>query len=67
MNTSSTKCKLAIMKIFRNKTAVVTGAASGMGRAMALRFGQAGMNVVVADVNDDAMAAVVAELDALTG
>jgi NAD(P)-dependent dehydrogenase (short-subunit alcohol dehydrogenase family) len=32
------------------KTAVVTGAGSGMGRAFAVRFAQAGMNVVLADV-----------------
>lgn len=52
------------MESLTGKTAVVTGGASGMGRAMALRFGQAGMNVVVADVNDDAMSAVVGELEA---
>ncbi|MDY7102872.1 MAG: SDR family NAD(P)-dependent oxidoreductase [Actinomycetota bacterium] len=34
----------------RGKTAVVTGAASGIGRAMAMRFGREGMNVVLADV-----------------
>jgi NAD(P)-dependent dehydrogenase (short-subunit alcohol dehydrogenase family) len=32
------------------KTAVITGAASGMGRAFAERFADAGMNVVLADV-----------------
>ncbi len=34
-----------------------------MGRAMALRFAQAGMNVVVADVNDEAAATVVTEVE----
>jgi len=47
------------------KTAVVTGGASGMGRAMALRFARAGMNVVVADVNDEAMTDVANEIAAL--
>ena len=44
------------------KTAVVTGAGSGMGRAFAERFARAGMNVVLADVEqprlDEAVAAI---------
>jgi NAD(P)-dependent dehydrogenase (short-subunit alcohol dehydrogenase family) len=40
------------MKDFANKVAVVTGAASGIGLAMAERFGRAGMNVVLADVDE---------------
>jgi NAD(P)-dependent dehydrogenase (short-subunit alcohol dehydrogenase family) len=50
------------MQQIEGKTVVVTGAASGMGRAMAARFGRAGMNVVAADVEqpalDDAVAAL---------
>ena len=38
------------MEEFEGKTAVVTGAASGMGRAMARRFADAKMRVVLADV-----------------
>jgi len=38
------------MKDLAGKTAVVTGAGSGMGRAFAERFADAGMNVVLADV-----------------
>jgi NAD(P)-dependent dehydrogenase (short-subunit alcohol dehydrogenase family) len=34
------------------KTAVITGAASGMGRAFAEKFAAAGMNVVLADVEE---------------
>jgi len=50
------------MQEFTGKVAVVTGAASGIGRALALRFGRAGMKVVLADVErqalDDAARAV---------
>ena len=35
------------------KTAVVTGAASGLGRAIALRYAEEGANVVVSDVRVD--------------
>ena len=44
------------MKEFRNKVAVVTGAASGMGKAMAERFAAEGMNVVLADVEQESLA-----------
>src|SRR4026207_2068919 len=43
------------MHDLRGKVAVVTGAGSGIGRALADRFGQEGMNVVLADVEDDAL------------
>jgi NAD(P)-dependent dehydrogenase (short-subunit alcohol dehydrogenase family) len=50
------------MKNLTGRTAVVTGAGSGMGRAFAERFAGAGMNVVLADVEeprlDDAVAAI---------
>jgi len=38
------------MKEFKDRTAVVTGAASGIGRAMAASFLDVGMNVVLADI-----------------
>jgi NAD(P)-dependent dehydrogenase (short-subunit alcohol dehydrogenase family) len=44
------------------KTAVVTGGASGIGRAMGERFAQEGMRVVLADVVLDSLDATVAEL-----
>lgn len=45
--------------------AVVTGGASGIGRACAVAFARRGADVVVADVNQSRAAEVVAELQAL--
>ncbi|ARS89868.1 SDR family NAD(P)-dependent oxidoreductase [Natrarchaeobaculum aegyptiacum] len=42
---------------------VVTGAASGMGRSMALEFAGEGASVVVVDVDDDGIERVVAKID----
>ena len=36
---------------FNKKTALVTGAAVGIGRATAIKFAQNGANVVLADIN----------------
>ena len=41
------------MKEFKDRTAVVTGAASGIGRAMAAGFLDVGMNVVLADIEEE--------------
>jgi NAD(P)-dependent dehydrogenase (short-subunit alcohol dehydrogenase family) len=46
----------------QGKTAVITGAGSGMGRAMALLFGKEGARIVAADWHQDTLDAVVAEL-----
>lgn len=43
------------MKQFKDRVAVVTGGASGLGRAMALRFAREGMKIVLADVQADAL------------
>jgi NAD(P)-dependent dehydrogenase (short-subunit alcohol dehydrogenase family) len=43
------------MKEIQGKVAVVTGAASGIGRAMARTFGAAGMKVALADVEPGAL------------
>ncbi|MCZ6715128.1 MAG: SDR family NAD(P)-dependent oxidoreductase, partial [Deltaproteobacteria bacterium] len=47
------------MRDFDGKTAVVTGAASGMGRAFAERFAREGMQVVLADIEEEALKAAV--------
>ncbi len=47
---------------FRNKIVVITGGASGIGAAAARRFHAEGASVVLADLNDDAGAALAAEL-----
>lgn len=47
---------------FAGRTAVVTGGASGIGRAMARRCARAGMNVVVADIDEAGVDRVVQEL-----
>jgi NAD(P)-dependent dehydrogenase (short-subunit alcohol dehydrogenase family) len=43
------------MKQLRGKVAVVTGAASGLGRAMACAFGAEGMHVALADVDQNGL------------
>src|SRR5579884_3949346 len=50
-----------------NKVAVITGAASGMGRATALRFARQGARIVVADLNSQGGEMVVAEIAAAGG
>jgi len=37
---------------FKNKTVLITGAASGLGKAMAIGFAKAGASVIVSDIND---------------
>lgn len=46
------------MRDFNNRVAVITGAGSGIGEALAWRFATEGMKVVVADVNAAAAAKV---------
>jgi NAD(P)-dependent dehydrogenase (short-subunit alcohol dehydrogenase family) len=50
------------MREFRDKVAVVTGAASGIGRGLANRFAAEGMKVVLADIEEKALAETEAEL-----
>ena len=48
----------------QGKTAVITGGASGIGLAMAQRFGGAGMNLVIADVEQGALEIATTQLKA---
>jgi len=50
------------MEQFKNRVALVTGGASGLGKASARKFCQNGAQVVVADLNEKAAVAVAEEL-----
>ncbi|MCW2271762.1 2,5-dichloro-2,5-cyclohexadiene-1,4-diol dehydrogenase [compost metagenome] len=55
------------MTLLHNKVAIVTGGASGIGRATALLFAQEGARVAVADMNEAAGLAVVAQIEQTGG
>lgn len=50
-----------------NKVAVITGAGSGFGEGMALRFAEEGAKIVVSDINGEAAEKVVADIKANGG
>ena len=51
----------------QGKVAIVTGAAQGMGRAIAMRYAQEGASVVVADLNQDTSQATADEITGAGG
>ena len=55
------------MTILEGKSAIVTGAGGGIGRGHALHLARAGAAVVVNDIDGDAAAAVVSEIESLGG
>ncbi len=50
------------MDDFQGRTAVITGGASGIGLATAQRLAEAGMNLVLADIEEPVLVTVVAEM-----
>ncbi|MGA9363733.1 MAG: bifunctional aldolase/short-chain dehydrogenase [Bacteroidota bacterium] len=54
-------------KELSRRVAFITGAASGIGRAIALRCAEEGAHVAVADLNSDGAAAVASEIQRLHG
>lgn len=50
-----------------NRVALVSGAASGLGKAMATGFAEAGADLVLADFNADGLATAAREMEALGG
>ncbi len=51
----------------KDKVAIVTGGASGLGKAIALRFASEGAIVIVVDLNESAMAQTAEEIRSLGG
>jgi len=58
--------KTSIMKL-QNRTAVITGAGSGIGRACALKCAEEGANIVVADINEEGAAETVKQIQSAGG
>ena len=49
---------------FEGKTAIITGAAQGIGRAVALEFAERGANLLLADIQSAKVESVAAEIRA---
>jgi NADP-dependent 3-hydroxy acid dehydrogenase YdfG len=53
------------MKTFKDKVAVLTGAASGIGRGIAKRCAKEGMKIVLADIEEEALIKTEREIKAI--
>ncbi len=53
------------MKNFKDKVVLVTGAASGIGRATALEFARQGSHIIIADIDEKGIAATADEITSL--
>ena len=51
----------------KGKVAVVTGGATGIGRAIALKLADRGAAIMIADINDEAASVTVAEVEEISG
>ncbi len=58
---------MADRRRFKEKIALITGGASGIGRASALRFASEGASIVIADINGQEAQLVAREIEALGG
>jgi NAD(P)-dependent dehydrogenase (short-subunit alcohol dehydrogenase family) len=61
------KYNLTFKNMFKNKVAIVTGAASGIGKATAIKFAALGARVVVMDMNESAGKALVESIGKKAG
>lgn len=55
------------MNRYENKVAIVTGAASGMGKAAAIRLAQEGASVLLCDINEQGLQATMEDIDSAGG
>ena len=53
------------MKLLKGKTAVITGASRGIGKAIAIRYAREGANLVISATNDKLLAEAKTELEAI--
>lgn len=53
------------MKLLENKTAIITGAARGIGKSIANRFAEQGCNIAFTDLNDENIRNTQSELEAM--
>ncbi len=51
------------MNVFEDKVAIVTGAASGIGRALTQELAARGANVIAADIHDEMLQQTVAGIN----